>query len=158
MKHLCSLLLFALGCSGAGQPSPEFAAAQRALVEVQERTLDPTFRDPAFRPVLTLLRLVPRGAREYASAQELIAEIDAAQRAPVEHAAQVAGAQAADLAAERSAAEAARPAKERQEAAERQVRELGEAAMEQQRAIPVVDPAEFKARQEKLDEIRRGRR
>lgn len=155
MKQLCLLLLLLLGCSGAGQPSPEFAAAQRALVEVQEKTLDPTYRDPAFRPVLTLLRLVPPGAREYRSAQELIAEIEAAQRASGEHAKEVAGARAADLAAERAAAEAARPAEDRKAAVERDMRDYEERAA---RPVPMVDPAELQARQREFEELQRKHR
>lgn len=151
---LSPLLLLALGCSTGGQASPEFAAAQRALVEVQEKTLDPTYRDPAYLPVIALFKRVPTAAREYASAQELLAELEAAQRASEDHASQVAGARAAELAAERRAAEAERPAQERREAAERQAREYMQ-EMERQHPRLVVDPAELEARQKQVLELQR---
>ena len=57
------LLLVSFGCARELPSSPEFASAEQALHAVESETLDPTWADPKYQPVLSLLRRVPPGDR-----------------------------------------------------------------------------------------------
>lgn len=77
-RRLASLWALCAACVTAEVPSsPEFEEAERELFRVQSETLDPTWGDPAFRPVLERMRRVQPGTREYEKAQIYVQGIEA---------------------------------------------------------------------------------
>lgn len=101
------ILLVFVGCARELPSSPEFAAAEQALHAVESETLDPTWADPKYQSVLSLLRRVPPGTKEFAKAQAFIATMEAAQAERSGRSGAIEAAAAADEAANRARARAA---------------------------------------------------